>query len=85
MILFDEKIRETISHKYHKLMNDLEETLQDFRGKLEAELKNKEKKNSKGILKKLLDYLKKTKAIPMNELNEFKSQSTKIIDDYFKN
>ena len=44
MILFDEKIRETISHKYHELMDDLEKALQDFRGKLEAELKNKEKK-----------------------------------------
>lgn len=85
MILFDEKIRETISHKYHELMDDLEKALQDFRGKLEAELKEKNKTNSKRILKNLLTELGKIKVIPKTEFSEFKSESAKIIDDYFKN
>ena len=85
MILFDEKIRETISHKYRKLMDDLEKTLQDFREKLEAELKEKNKTNSKRILKNLLTELGKIKVIPKTEFSEFKSESAKIIDDYFKN
>ena len=86
MNLFDEKIRENIKHRGLKLIRTLTPRLQSFREKFENKFEEQNEAESKTILTQLLEYLRdESDVLSKEELDNLKSQSTEIIDNYFNN
>ena len=86
MNLFDEKIRENIKNRGLKLIRTLTPRLQSFREKFENKFEEQNEAESKTILTQLLEYLRdESDVLSKEELDNLKSQSTEIIDNYFNN